>query len=194
MYKINQLLMMKYITGVWEDMDEKIINNCWFKTGFLARETPRICDNEDDLPFRETDKHLWVIQQLVVPNARMSIRALLNAEDSECHDEPDICTMASSVLHKLEGGDSYSEAGNETDEDSASPSPALSRDGQLAALKTTLDIVEAQLAPNLAVIRYLRPIKSDLAAAKVQTQTQTKIDSFFSGASNFDVQASELPT
>ena len=115
----------------------------------------------------------------------MGIRALPNDEDSECHDEPDICTMASSVFHELEGGDSYNEAGNETDEDSVSPSPAMSRDGQLAALKTTLDIVEAQLALNLAVLRYLRRIKRDLAAAKVQTQTQTRIDSFFSGASNF---------
>ena len=152
--------------------------------------TSRICDNEDDLPVRETNELLGVIQQLVVPNARMSIRPLLNDEDSECHDEPDICTMASPVLHELEGGDSYSEAGTETDEDRASPSPALSRDGQLAALKTTLDIVEAQLAPNLPVIRYLRRIKRDLAAAKVQTQTQTRIDSFFSVASNLAGQAS----
>ena len=52
-YKIDQLLAMKYITGVWEDMDKKIINNCWFKTRLLARETSRICDNEDDLPVRE---------------------------------------------------------------------------------------------------------------------------------------------
>ena len=178
-YKIDQLLAMKYITGVWEDMDEKIINNCWFKTGLLARETSRICDNEDDLPVRETNELLEVIQQLAVPNARMSIRALLNDEDSECHDEPDICSMASSVLHELEGGDSYSEAGNETDEDSTSPSLALSRDGQLAALKTTPEIVDAQLAPNLAVLRYLRRIKRGLATAKVQTQTQKRIDSFF---------------
>lgn len=73
--------------------------------------------------------------------------------------------------------DSTSLPENRPDKDGALQISVLSEDGQLAPLVT----VEAQAALSLAVLRYLRRIKRDLSAARVQTGKQTRIDSSLHG-------------
>lgn len=97
--------------------------------------------NDDQVTARDTGKPAHVEEQLVVPNARKSVHALLNNYNPQCCDEPDKCSMTASVLWEVEGEESESE--NEADEESASPASELSKDGQMAALKAALVVVEA---------------------------------------------------
>lgn len=50
----------------------------------------------------------------MVSDARMRIHALLNGDDLDCYDGLEICSMAASVWHELEGEDNEPE--NESDE------------------------------------------------------------------------------
>lgn len=85
-YTIDKLFAMKYITGIWEEMGEKVLNNYWRKTILLRGSSVQDTDTEPASRTSDERELLEVLSNRVVPDARMSIHALLNNDDFDYHE------------------------------------------------------------------------------------------------------------
>lgn len=177
-YKIDQLLAMKYISGVWKEMGESVLHNCWRKTGLLGA-VGKQQTILDEAPTRRDERELdEVMSSLVVPDARMSVHALLNSDDVESRDEFSIENMASSVMDAVREEEGIATVG-EANSDVVVMDALPTERQQLSAIRTTITVLEAQDAPPLHFVRYLRQLRRGIASARLQGHRQTQIDSFF---------------
>lgn len=106
------------------------------------------------------------MSNLVVPDARMNIHALLNSDNVYCHEKVSIGNMADSILHAL-GEDENSISHEESNLDTVASDSLPIEEEQLSALRTTIAVVEAQDAPPILAVRYFRQMRQMMASAKV---------------------------
>lgn len=77
------------------------MNNCCMKTGLLSGSAVHDSHSEPAANTSSEGQFWQVMSSLVVPDAQMSIHALLSSDNVDCHEEVSIGNMADSVMHAL---------------------------------------------------------------------------------------------
>lgn len=79
---------------------ERVVSNCWRQAGLLSGSALQDTDTEQASTTNDERDIVEVMSNLVVPDARMSIHALLNTDNVDCHEEVSIGNITDSAeLH-----------------------------------------------------------------------------------------------
>ena len=83
-YNISQLTAMRYLDRFWKELPGPIIANCWRATGLISTNVSKLQAADADKEISDECTELEaVISDLVHTRDRMSVRNLLNSDDTD---------------------------------------------------------------------------------------------------------------
>lgn len=108
--------------------------------------------------------------------ARISLDEILNAENDECFEIPQLSSMVNSVMQRM-GVDCGVDGASSEEEDEPEPMPNLEE--QKRSISVICRIIQNQLEPNVEVLKHIRRLRGSVAKQAELSRTQTTTDTFF---------------
>ena len=170
-YKVDQLVAMKVVKAVWQELSSLTVHNCWTATGLLT--TPN--ETRDSTIHSEDDVNS-LIEKLVPARSRMSLSGNLNCESTDCFETDDIETLSETVVQNIGLRETNVDSGEESEDDLPLPSLRERR----RCIDVTMRLISQEEEPNFAALRCVRRLRGNIRSLETRRANLTTVNSLFS--------------
>jgi len=168
---------MRWMRQIWEELEEKIIFNCWAHTGIANHLFGDDGGDTEILPEinAEENELMELVAEVIPPTSRITIDNLLNPDgEDDCiaviSDEYLANQIASTVLNQEE-----SESEGEIEEIEKKLTPGQ----ELEALRNALHILDGYGLAPVAVRGAIYKAQRGIRKQRVESMTQGRIAHYF---------------
>ena len=103
-YKINQLLSMRWMTQICKELDASVIESCWRHTGLVGRTMERNIeeDNAPNVLVSDREELEQLVTEVILQHVRKSINELVHPQDEDdCIEVVDNDNLVEQVVHEF---------------------------------------------------------------------------------------------
>lgn len=167
-YKIVQLVAMKFISQAWTEMKAESVANCWRSTGIIdgtcgeTMESATQCKEINSL-----------LNTLVAAPLCMSLSEIMSADNDDIFERQNVFDVAGDVVKDIcsimQEGENQKENGNVVIE-----IPSISEQNTLPWCG--FRVVQEQNRPDFTMMRYLRRLRRTVQESEIKNCYQANIN------------------